>query len=116
MLITVKTARQLLNCTNCSHAQVELQAGSDTQTSLSDLYYQYVFGWPQNIICLQAAAREKAAAGEGRNVEHVAEADDMAHTADTRKRKKTSSRQNVEHLGVPEPSQAKKRKSRQKAT
>ena len=43
---------------------------------------------------MQDAAREKAAAGEGRNVEHVAEADDLTHTADTKKRKKTSSKQN----------------------
>lgn len=38
---------------------------------------------------LQDAAREKAVAGEGRNVEHVAEANDLTHTAValTRKRK-----------------------------
>lgn len=69
----------------------------------------------RNITLLQAAAREKAAAGEGRNIEHVAEADDRTHTADTKKRKKTSSQQKAENPGLPEASQAKKRKSRTKA-
>ena len=44
--------------------------------------------------CLQDAAREKAAAGEGRNVEHVAEANDMTHAAaDTKKRRRKPAQQ-----------------------
>ena len=61
---------------------------------------------------LQDAAREKAAAGEGRNVEHVAEADDMTHTADTKKRKKTSSKQRPGQAALPETSQTTKRSRR----
>ncbi|KAL3147956.1 hypothetical protein ABBQ38_014251 [Trebouxia sp. C0009 RCD-2024] len=68
-----------------------------------------------DVATFEAAAREKAAAGEGRNIEHVAEADDRTHTADTKKRKKTSSQQKAENPGLPEASQAKKRKSRTKA-
>jgi len=50
---------------------------------------------------LQDAAREKAVAGEGRNVEHVAEANDLTHTAValTRKRKPA---QKAQQLGSAE--------------
>lgn len=61
---------------------------------------------------LQDAAREKAAAGEGRNVEHVAEADDVTHKADTKKRKMTTFKQKPSRAGLPEASQATKRSRR----
>lgn len=65
---------------------------------------------------MQDAAREKAAAGEGRNVEHVAEADDVTHTADTKKRKSSSSKQKASLAGVPEAPQATKRSRRRGPT
>ena len=64
---------------------------------------------------VQDAAREKAAAGEGRNVEHVAEADDITHTADTKKRKKTSIKQKSGQPALPDTLQTVKR-SRKHAT
>lgn len=42
-----------------------------------------------DVMTAEDAAREKAAAGEGRNVEHVAEANDMTHAAaDSKKRRR----------------------------
>ena len=57
---------------------------------------------------VQEAAREKVAAGEGRNVEHLAEANDVTHPIDSKKRKKAGSRQKQ----TTEPAQAEKRSRR----
>ena len=45
---------------------------------------------------LQDAAREKAAAGEGRNVEHVAEANDMTHATSNSKKRRRKTAQKAE--------------------
>lgn len=75
------------------------------------MHYCDVCGRSQRV--LQDAAREKAAAGEGRNVEHVAEADDMTHAAaDTKKRKKTSSKPKTEQPALLESNKATKRSRR----
>ena len=42
---------------------------------------------------MQEAAKEKAVAGEGRNVEHVAEADDLTHVNKRQKKQPSSSNQ-----------------------
>ena len=73
-------------------------------TNIDGTAHESLFGM------VQEAAREKVAAGEGRNVEHLAEANDMTHPADSKKRKKSSSRQKQ----ATEPIQAKKRSSKQR--
>ena len=44
---------------------------------------------------MQEAAKEKAVAGEGRNVEHVAEADDLTHVRKRQRKQRTNSKQNT---------------------
>ena len=51
---------------------------------------------------LQDAAREKAAAGEGCNVEHVAEANNLTHAPAPKKRKRQSA-QMAQQPGVTKP-------------
>ena len=61
---------------------------------------------------MQDAAREKAAAGEGRNVEHVAEANDITHAAvGSRKRgRKPVQKAEAKHDGEAEQSKRTTRK------
>lgn len=44
----------------------------------------------------QEAAQEKAGAGEGRNVEHVAEADDLTHVKKRQRKQPAKSKQQTE--------------------
>ena len=68
------------------------------------------------VLATQVAATEKAAAGEGRNVEHVAEADDLTHAAVKTKRTNQSRKSKHKAAGSEDPEVSNSQPKRQRRT